>query len=96
MKRNGISTVQLAKICGVSQGTVDRALNDRVGISRETKEKILCAAREYKYRPNIHARSVASGKSMLVGIVVFDLKNQYFAIFLLPSKKSSKLKDIRQ
>lgn len=82
MKRNVISTNRLAQICGVSQGTVDRALNNRKGINPETKEKILKAAKEYGYRPNIHARSIAGGKSMLIGVVVFDLNNQYFSEIL--------------
>ena len=82
MKRNGISTTQLAEICGVSQGTIDRDLNGRKGISPVTREKILNAAKEYGYRPNIHARSIAGGKSMLIGVVVFDLNNQYFSDIL--------------
>lgn len=80
MKR--ISTHQLAEICGVSQGTVDRALNNRRGISPATRERILAAAREYGYRPNPHARAMAGGKSMLIGVVVFDLRNQYFCDLL--------------
>lgn len=79
MKPNSISTTQLAKICGVSQGTVDRALNNRPGISPKTKDKILATAKAYGYRPNIHARSMAGGKSMLIGVVVFDLNNPYFS-----------------
>ena len=82
MKPKIISTNQLAKICGVSQGTVDRALNNRSGINPKTKEKILSAAKTYGYRPNIHARSISGGKSMLVGVVVFDLQNEYFSDLL--------------
>lgn len=78
MKRQSISTTRLAEICGVSQGTVDRALNNRPGINPETKQKILAAAKAYGYRPNIHARSMAGGKSMLIGVVVFDLNNPFF------------------
>lgn len=78
-KKKSISTTQLANICGVSQGTVDRALNNRKGISDTTREKILDVAKAYGYRPNIHARSIAGGKSMLIGVVVFDLRNQYFS-----------------
>ena len=44
MKNSRISTTRLAEICGVSQGTVDRALNGRKGIRNETREKILAAA----------------------------------------------------
>lgn len=82
MNRSRISTTKIAEICGVSQGTVDRALNDRKGISPKTKEKILNVAKEYGYRPNMHARSIAGGRSQLIGIVVFDLNNQYFSDIL--------------
>lgn len=82
MKINHISTTQIAEICGVSQGTVDRALNNRKGISPKTKEKILSVAQEYGYRPNIHARTMAGGRSQLIGVIVFDLNNQYFSDIL--------------
>ena len=85
--KNSISTNELARICGVSQGTVDRALNNRKGISEKTKQRILEIAKEYGYRPNIHARSIAGGKSMLVGVVVFDLGNQYFSDILMNIEK---------
>ena len=83
MKNTRISTTKIAKICGVSQGTVDRALNNRKGISPKTKEKILKIAKEYGYRPNIHASSIAGGKSQIIGVVVFDLNNPYFSDVLM-------------
>lgn len=82
MKKASISTTKIAEICGVSQGTVDRALNNRAGISPQTKEKILRVAKEYGYRPNIHASTMAGGKSHLIGVVIFGLKNQYFSDLL--------------
>lgn len=92
MKPAIISTHQLAKICGVSQGTVDRALNDRPGINPKTKEKILAAAKAYGYRPNIHARSISGGRSMLIGIVVFDLHNEYFSDVLTKIEEACRKK----
>ena len=41
MKDLKITTSQIAKICNVSQGTVDRALNNRPDIKAETKQKII-------------------------------------------------------
>lgn len=83
MREKSISTTQLAEICGVSQGTVDRALHGRPGINPDTRARILRTAEEYGYRPNIHARSIAGGSSMLIGVVVFDLNNQYFSDLLM-------------
>ena len=73
MKSNKISTAQLARMCNVSQGTVDRALHNRPGVSEKTKEHILSVAKEYGYRPN------KCDANKLVGIIVFDLYNSYFA-----------------
>lgn len=74
----GVTTTQIAKMCGVSQGTVDRALHNRGGISPETKEKILKVAREYEYLPHIMANN-GKGRSMLIGVVLFDLYNGFFS-----------------
>ena len=58
-----ITTTQLARICGVSQGTVDRALHNRQGINPETRKQILAVAREYDYVPN--TRNSGPENSML-------------------------------
>ena len=76
MNRNGISTTQLAKICGVSQGTVDRALNNRKGINKETKEKVLAVAKEYGYRHSPQVRGAVRQQLKTIGVVLSDLKNE--------------------
>ncbi|MDY3917570.1 MAG: LacI family DNA-binding transcriptional regulator [Candidatus Limivivens sp.] len=68
----------IAEHCNVSVGTVDRALNDRPGISQKTKEKILQAVEELDYHPNYMGRSLARGKTMTIGVVCFDLYNNFF------------------
>ena len=71
MKNLNISTSALSKICGVSQGTVDRALNNRPGIKLSTKQKILTAAKKFGYRAPIQANTAkVIGQ---IGIVVFNL-----------------------
>ena len=78
MKRfSKITTTQLARICGVSQGTVDRALHGREGISPETRARILAVAREYDYIPSVEVGE--KGHSMLIGVVLYDLYNEYFS-----------------
>ena len=72
-----ITTTQLAGICGVSQGTVDRALHNRGKINPQTREYILSVAREYDYIPNV--QNANRGNSMLIGVVLFDLYNEFFS-----------------
>lgn len=74
-----VTVEDIAKACGVSRGTVDRALNNKPRISPETKEKILRTAKELGYRPDLLARSLVKGRTMSIGVVVFDLKNRFFA-----------------
>lgn len=75
----GITIKEIAELCGVSIGTVDRALNGRPGISEKTKQKILQVAREHRYLPDHTARSLARGRTMTIGVVLFDLYNRSFA-----------------
>lgn len=79
MKRfSSMTTTQIARICGVSQGTVDRALHNRPGISTETRERILAVVREYAYVPSMKGTQ-PNGKSMLIGVVLYDLYNSFFS-----------------
>ncbi len=77
MKDLKITTSQIAKICNVSQGTVDRALNNRTDIKAETKQKILEVARQYGYREYVSTRP----EKMVgqIGVIVFNLNNEYFS-----------------
>ena len=89
MKRfSKITTTQLARICGVSQGTVDRALHNRGGINQETKKRILDVAKEYDYIPT--AKGSNSSHSMLIGVVLFDLYNQYFSRLAMELVKTAR------
>ncbi|UOE94429.1 MULTISPECIES: LacI family DNA-binding transcriptional regulator [Bacillaceae] len=77
-----VTIKDIATICGVSAGTVDRALNNRKGISEKTKKKILKVAKEMQYQPDYTARSLVMGKTMTIGVVLFDLYNRSFAQLL--------------
>lgn len=73
-----ISSLELAKLCGVSQGTVDRALHGRGRISPATREKVLRAARRYGYSPHPAARELMTGKSTIVSAVVPGIRTEFF------------------
>lgn len=74
----GVTTKDLARICGVSRATVTRALHGTGSIKEDTKQKILEIAKEMGYQPDLMARSLVKGKSGMIGVVVVDLRNQYF------------------
>lgn len=68
----------IANELGVSVVTVSRALRDRPDIAKETKARILERVKELNYRPNLTARSLVTGRSSLIGLVVPDLIHPFF------------------
>ncbi|MDQ1155524.1 LacI family DNA-binding transcriptional regulator [Brevundimonas sp. SORGH_AS_0993] len=60
----------LARLSGLSTSTVSRALADNPAIREETREKIKALAREHGYRPNIVGRSLRTGRTQAIGVVL--------------------------
>ena len=69
----------VARDLGVSVVTVSKALRDQSDISPATKKRILKRARELNYQPNWIARSLVSGRTHTIGLVVPDLMSSFFA-----------------
>lgn len=67
-----VTSQQVAKKAGVSRTTVSFVLNDVPGtnISEETRARVLRAAAELGYVPNAAARSLVSGQTLTIGLVV--------------------------
>lgn len=65
------SIYDVAAQAGVSIKTVSRVVNNKPNISDETRARVLAVAKALSYRPNIHARGLASEHSLLIG-VIFD------------------------
>ena len=72
----------IAAAAGVSQSTVSRILNDapaRVDVSRDTRERVQAIASELGYRPHPIARALRGAPTMLLGAVVRDITDPFFA-----------------
>ncbi len=69
----------IADELGVSIVTVSKALRDRPDIAQATKLKILEHVKRMNYRPNLTARSLVTGRSFLIGLVVPDLIHPFFS-----------------
>jgi DNA-binding LacI/PurR family transcriptional regulator len=67
-----VTSQQVARHAGVSRTTVSLVLNNvaGTGISAETRQRVLGAAQELGYVPNAAAKSLASGASRTIGLVV--------------------------
>lgn len=60
----------VAKLAGVNSSTVSRVINGKATITPDTKERVFAAMRELDYHPNSLARSLASGLSGAIGVIV--------------------------
>lgn len=69
----------IAAELGVSLMTVSKALRNHSDISEETRQRVLRRARELDYRPNWIARSLATRRTYMVGVVIPDLMHSFFA-----------------
>ncbi|MBB6123023.1 LacI family DNA-binding transcriptional regulator [Sphingobium subterraneum] len=69
----------VARLAGVSQSAVSRAFTAGASISPDKREKIIAAADQLGYRPNILARSLIQGTSKVVGVVFGQFENPFFA-----------------
>ncbi len=72
------SAHDVARLAGVSQAAVSRAFNPGASISDATRAKVLKAATELGYRPNLLARSLITGKSGIVGVVIGNPRNTFY------------------
>lgn len=70
----------VSKASSVSIATVSKVLNgDYSKVSEETKLRVLEAAKKLHYRPNLLARSLVRRQSSMLGLVIPDIANPYYA-----------------
>jgi DNA-binding LacI/PurR family transcriptional regulator len=73
----------IARAAGVSQSTVSRVLNDAptsVPIAAETRERVQQMAEDLGYRPNPLARGLRGARTMLLGVIVREIMDPFFAM----------------
>lgn len=78
MASTRVTASDVAKAAGVSQPTVSRVFSRSTAVDPEKAERVRAVARELGYIPNLVARSLNSGNSFRIGIVLAYLKNGFF------------------
>lgn len=69
----------VARLAGVSIKTVSNVVNDYPHVRPETRARVQAAIDELSYQPNLSARSLRSGRSGVIGLVLPELSLSYFA-----------------
>ncbi len=90
MPNTKVTSQDVARAAGVSQPTVSRVFTPGVKVSAALEDKVKTAARELGYRPNTLARSLITGQSMTIGLIVAYLDNPFYTEALEKLSKTLK------
>ena len=74
-----ITMTEIARLTQVSQATVSRALNNSTMVAPEVKERVLACAKAHNYQFNALAKGLQGSKTHLLGVIVSDISNSFFA-----------------
>jgi DNA-binding LacI/PurR family transcriptional regulator len=77
-----VSSIDVARLAGVSQAAVSRTYTPGASVSKKTRRKVLAAAEQLGYQPNIIARSLSRRSTRLVGIVMAKIGDPFYAKML--------------
>lgn len=69
----------VAELAGVTQPTVSYVINGTANISAEVKERVERAIQELNYKPNYSAIALKTNKTGMIGIIIPDIINEYYA-----------------
>ena len=77
----------VARLADVTQPTVSYVINNTAAISDEVRERVNNAIRKLNYKPNYFARGLKTNKSNMIGIVIPDILNEFYAIIVNELKR---------
>lgn len=76
--RLAVTSYDVARHAGVSQSAVSRCFKPGASVSKKMRARVMEAAQELGYEPNAIARSLISGRSNLVAVLISNLTNLYY------------------
>ncbi len=79
----------IAKIAGVAESTVSRAINNKPGVGAQTREKIMEIVREHNYQPNQLAQGLAKRETHLLALIVADLTGPGYSEIIKSMEKTA-------
>ena len=84
----------VAKLANTSTATVSLVLNNRPGVNKDTKKRVLDAVSKLNYRPNQIARNLINQKSNAIGLIVSDIFNPYYGELAYNMQKDMENRDM--
>lgn len=83
MSERKMSIKKIAELAGVSVATISRVMNQKGGYTSETEQKVWNTVQENHYIPNMVAKGLRTNKTKIIGLIVPDIANEFFAKLVL-------------
>lgn len=84
----------VAKLANTSPATVSLVLNNKPGVNKDTKKRVLDAVEKLNYRPNQIARSLINQKANAIGLIVSDILNPFYGELAYNMQKETESREI--
>ena len=79
MTTRTITIKDVADMAGVSPATASRVLSGNPATSPESRERVIAAASRLEFHPNAQARALRSTRTNVIGLLMSDVRNPFFA-----------------
>lgn len=89
MAEKEITIYDIANEAGVSPATVSRVITNSAGVSPAKRAMVQDLIRKHKFRPNAMARSLSDTKTKILGLLVADIRNPYYAALSVECEKAA-------
>src|SRR5690554_5983241 len=83
----------IAKIVGVSESTVSRAINNKPGVGKETRKEVMEIVRKYNFRPNQLAQGLAKKETHIIALILSDLNTSGYSEIIKNIEEAANDKD---
>ena len=90
MARQTPTLARLAELAGISQMSASRAINDRHGVSEQTRDKVLRIAAEIGYVANRTAQKLSGGRTRIVGLLTPVRQDQFVSELIIGSGRAAR------
>lgn len=77
--RKRVTSYEVAKLAGVSQPAVSRAFTPGASIAKEKRDRVLAAAKQLNYVPNVLASSLSTARSNMVAVISGSMSNPFYS-----------------
>lgn len=87
-RSQSVTLTDVARLAGVSVATASKALNARGEVAPDTRQRVIQAAHELAFQPNVLARGLISGRTRTIGLLTDELAGRFSIPILLGAENA--------